>query len=291
MVDNRESMTAKLCAFARAYHSNIEPRKISDDYLAFDLMGKEEYEEIREHIVSNYTHDRNIKWFVNTFFAPIPLARERFVEERLRDYADEPCQMVICGAGADTFSFRNDNEGITIFEVDHPDTQRYKKQRIRALEWNIPKNVRFVPVDFNIEKMSDKLIEAGFDTNVRTFFTILGVSYYLTLPVFTETLRQIADLSAPGSELIFDFPLQGTGYPERVGYLAHITEELGEKMSGGFTYNDVSRALYSLGFQIDTYLPPDMVERSFFADRGDELHAFENVSLLSASYTSGYVFE
>ncbi|MBQ8979391.1 MAG: class I SAM-dependent methyltransferase, partial [Oscillospiraceae bacterium] len=166
-----------------------------------------------------------------------------------------------------------------------------KKQRILDLEWNIPKNVRFVSVDFNIEKMTDKLLSVGFDTSVKTFFTILGVSYYLTLPVVTETLRQIADLSALGSELVFDFPLYGTDFPQRVSHLEHITEELGEKMSGGFTYSDVSRALYSLGFQIDTYLPPVKVEKSYFGDRSDELHAFENVSLLSARYTSGYVFE
>lgn len=38
MIQNRESMTAKLCAFARAWHSNKTPEKVFDDYLAFDLM-------------------------------------------------------------------------------------------------------------------------------------------------------------------------------------------------------------------------------------------------------------
>ena len=44
MIDTRESITAKLCSFARAYHSNFERKKIFDDYLAYDIMGKEDYE-------------------------------------------------------------------------------------------------------------------------------------------------------------------------------------------------------------------------------------------------------
>ncbi|MBQ8012761.1 MAG: hypothetical protein IJ265_14520, partial [Oscillospiraceae bacterium] len=50
MVDKRESITAKLCAFARAWHSNKVRHKIYDDYLAYDIMGKEEYDEIQEMI-------------------------------------------------------------------------------------------------------------------------------------------------------------------------------------------------------------------------------------------------
>ena len=291
MVDNRESITAKLCAFARAYHSNFEPDKLFDDHLSFDLMGKEEYEETRAFILENYTKEMDLREFLYEYFAPIPLARERFTEEHLKRFATEPCQYVICGAGADTFSFRNDNEDIEVFEVDHPDTQRYKLERVRSLEWIIPKNVHFVPVDLNVETMILGLTEAGFDPGKKTFFTILGVSYYLTLPVFTETLRQIAELSANGSLLVFDFPLSGTGYPDRVQHLEQITADLGEKMTGGFSYNDVSRALYSLGFQIDTYLSADRVQKAYFDGRKDNMRAFENVSLLSATYTSGYVFE
>ena len=62
-------------------------------------------------------------------------------------------------------------------------------------------------------------------------------------------------------------------------------------MRGGFDYNEVSRALYSLGFQIDTYMPPEKVQKEYFEGRADGLKAFENVSLISASYTAGYDYE
>ena len=139
--------------------------------------------------------------------------------------------------------------------------------------------------------MSDKLLQSGFDPNKKTFFSILGVSYYLTLDVFSETLSQIADLSALGSELVFDFPMKTGDFPRRVERLEQITEQLGEVMRGGFDYNEVSRALYALGFQIDTYMPPEKIQKKYFDGRQDGLKAFENVSLISASYTSGYEYE
>ncbi|MCR5708777.1 MAG: class I SAM-dependent methyltransferase [Ruminococcus sp.] len=298
MVNERESVTAKICAYVRAWHSNRSREKIFDDYLAYDFMGKEEYDSIYELIssgldVSEQLSREETELMINEYFAPIPLSRIHFNEVRLADFAAEngKIQYVICGAGSDTFSFRNTNDDIEVFEIDHPDTQRYKLEKIRELEWIIRGNVHFVPVDFEKERMCDKLLAAGFDPTKKTFFSILGVSYYLTLDVFTDTLRQMAELSALGSRVVFDYPIKTGDFPQRVARLASITEQLGEVMRGGFDYNEVSRALYSLGFQIDTYMPPEKVQREYFSGRADGMRAFENVSLISASYTAGYDYE
>ena len=299
MVDERESVTAKLCAFARAWHSNRSRDKIYDDYLAYDLMGKEEYDAVYDMISHGFGEGilqlsrEDTEQVINEYIAPIPLSRIHFSESRLERFAEEngEIQYVICGAGSDTFSFRNANENITVFEVDHPDTQRCKLEKIGELQWNIPRNVRFVSVDFEKERMCDKLIEAGFDPEKKAFFSILGVSYYLTLDVFADTLSQIAELSALGSAVAFDYPIKTGSFPRRVQRLEQITESLGEVMRGGFDYNEVSRALYALGFQIDTYMPPEKVQKEYFGGRQDNMRAFENVSLISAVYTSGYNFE
>lgn len=285
--------------FARAWHSNRAQEKIYDDYLAYDMMGKEEYDQMYDMISRGFTDNGEVfsrddtEQIINEYIAPIPLSRISFTEKRLSDFAkaNGKIQYVICGAGSDTFSFRNDDPDIEIFEIDHPDTQRYKLDKIAQLEWNIPKNVHFVSVDFEKERMTEKLIESGFDVNKKTFFSILGVSYYLTLDVFSETLAQIAKLSALGSVVVFDYPIKSGEFPRRVYRLEKITECLGEVMQGGFDYNEVSRALYSLGFQIDTYMPPEKVQVKYFSGRIDNMRAFENVSLISASYTSGYDYE
>ena len=276
MIDERESVTAKICAFVRAWHSNRSRQKIYDDYLAYDFMGKDEYDNIYELISSGldgtqrFSRD-DTEQIIAEYFAPIPLSRIHFNESRLQDFAEQndKIQYVICGAGSDTFSFRNDNENIEIYEIDHPDTQRYKLDKINELEWKLRKNVHYVPVDFEKERMCDKLLAAGFDPKKKTFFSILGVSYYLTLDVFTDTLRQMMELSSLGSKVVFDYPIKTGEFPPRVARLEKITEALGEVMRGGFDYNEVSRALYSLGFQIDTYMPPEKVQREYFSGRDD----------------------
>ena len=298
MVNERESVTAKICAFVRAWHSNRARQKIYDDYLAYDMLGREEYESIYELISGGFDGTQHFsaedtEQLISEYFAPIPLSRIHFNESRLNDFASAngSIQYVICGAGSDTFSFRNSNENIEIFEIDHPDTQRYKLEKIRELEWNLRKNVHYVPVDFEKERMCEKLLSAGFGPEKKTFFSILGVSYYLTLDVFSDTLAQIAELSALGSKVVFDYPIKTGEFPRRVARLEQMTSELGEVMRGGYDYDEVSRALYSLGFQIDTYMPPEKVQSEYFDGRDDGLKAFENVSLISAAYTAGYDYE
>ena len=47
-----ESLTAKLCAFARAWHSLQSDHTVFNDFLAFDLMGREEYENVSRLILN-----------------------------------------------------------------------------------------------------------------------------------------------------------------------------------------------------------------------------------------------
>ena len=155
MIAAQESITAKLCSFARAYHSNVGRKKIFDDYLAYDLMGRDEFEKIGQLIQNDFETDISDKNYsfdperivhtLNRYITPIPLSRIAFAEQKLVQFAEKygVCQYVICGAGMDTFAFRNDNPNIRIFELDHPDTGRYKQERIRELEWNIPSNLTF----------------------------------------------------------------------------------------------------------------------------------------------------
>ena len=299
MIESKESITAKLCAFARAYHSREAKDKIFDDYLAYDILGDHEYNRIYDFIKHDFDFDNEVltddetKYIISEYIAPIPLARIHFAEVRLERFIkeNEDVQVVICGAGSDTFSFRNKLKNIQIYEIDHSDTQSYKLDKINTLGWQMPGNVRFVAVDFAKEKMIDKLIAAGFNKYKKTFFSILGVSYYLSLPIFSKTLEQITDLSTLGSVLVFDYPRMGDHFPERVYKLEDLTDYLGETMSGGFKYEDVSRALYRLGYQIDTYMSAADVQKYYFDGREDKLRAFENVDMVSAKYTAGYSFE
>ena len=57
-------------------------------------------------------------------------------------------QYVVLGAGLDTFAYRNPHRGLKVFEVDHPDTQAWKRARLRDQSIAVPGSMRFAPVDF-----------------------------------------------------------------------------------------------------------------------------------------------
>ncbi|MCD7773300.1 MAG: class I SAM-dependent methyltransferase [Ruminococcus sp.] len=296
MVETQESITAKLCSFARAYHSNFVKEKIFDDYLAYDLMGKEEYDEIGQLVENNFDTDAfdNRRTFngnlvypvINRFIAPIPLSRGAFAEQELLNFSrlNSKCQYVICGAGMDSFAFRNDNESIQIYEIDHPDTQRYKLDQIDKLEWNILKNVKYIPVDFSTDDMVTALKDAGFDDSIPTFFAILGVTYYLTVPIFKQTIAKISRISTGGSRLVFDFPDETTfrRSSDRVYQLTQITAKLGEPMQHGVSVEEIRQALSESGFIIRTHETPKDIQRLFFGNRTDKLTAFENIHFILA---------
>ena len=82
----------------------------------------------------------------------------------------------------DTFAFRNSNKNIRIFELDHPDTGRYKRERINSLEWNT-RDLPIVPMDFSRDDMEEETERSRLDP-IAAFFAILGVTYYLTIARF-----------------------------------------------------------------------------------------------------------
>ena len=304
MIENRESVTAKLCSFARAYHSSFEHDRIFDDGLAFDMMGLDEFESIGRLIQhdfnflkenSYYGFDRSVVGPVLTrYITPIPVSRIAFAEAELASFiAENPvCQYVICGAGMDSFSFRNTHRYVRIFEIDHPDTQKYKKEKIRQLEWHIPENVTFVPVDFSKDDMAERLLENGFDPKLPAFFAVLGVLYYLTPVIFEETLKKISSISKTYTEIVFDFPDETTFSPEapsRVTELVSITKKLGEEMQHGYSTAEINRLLNGNGFVPCVHKTPEDIQKIFFSNRTDGLSAFENVHFVKAG--KGKIYE
>ena len=308
MITLQESTTAKLCAFARAHHSNFVKHKIFADYLAFDLMGFDGYMEMAEVISANFQkydnssnnliagNIRERAGFVKnlaTYISPIPLTRIDFTERLINRFAKRTkgrVQYVILGAGMDTFAFRNPNENIRVFEVDHPDTQKFKLARVKELEWQIPSGVNFVPVRFGEDSLLNKLKEYGLDPSVPTVFSILGVTYYLSLDTFKETLLSISSLAREGNMVVFDFPDETTfdsNAVDRVRTLAEITDTFGEPMIHGFRVDEIREALNEAGFAVVNHLTPRRIEHHYFRDRTDGLHAFENIHLISGIYRRG----
>lgn len=111
-------------------------------------------------------------------------------------------QVVILGAGLDGRAWRMPElAGADVFEVDHPDSQREKRERAASLTATA-RAVHFVPVDFARDDLDASLAAAGHDAARPTTWIWEGVVMYLAREAIDATLRVVARRSAPGSTLL-----------------------------------------------------------------------------------------
>ncbi|GAN68373.1 O-Methyltransferase [Acetobacter orleanensis NRIC 0473] len=132
--------------------------------------------------------------------------RSRIVEDKLAEAVQRGIrQAVVMGGGVDTLGLRNPHvkSGLTVFEVDRPLMQDWKRSHLTQLGLSVPQSLTFVPVDFEQDNLRSCLIKAGFDLAIPAFFSWLGVVPYLTQEAIENTLRFVASLS--GSEIVFDY--------------------------------------------------------------------------------------
>jgi methyltransferase (TIGR00027 family) len=294
MEDNKSSMTALVSAFGRAYHSLYDNPKIFNDYLARELITNDEFTEISGYMsggikffnpekANDFSEAQEaLKWVIQTQIAPTPLARARYCEEMLNNAIMIGAkQYVILGAGMDTFAYRNPDlrDKIQVFEVDHPATQQFKKSRIKMAGWDIPNNLRFVSVDFTTDNIAEELKKAGFDYAKRTFFSWLGVTYYLTKENILEILKLISSISVKGSSIFFDYADEDLFCSEvkRVQNLVAMAQSSGEPMKSCYSYGELESVLEKADLLIYEHLTPKDIERRYFQNRNDYLHAFENI--------------
>ena len=113
-----------------------------------------------------------------------------------RAVSDGITQVVLLGAGLDSRAWRLAGPEVRVFEVDHPDTQRFKRSRAPSI--GAP---TYVPVRFGEERVADALEAAGHDAATRTFWIWEGVTMYLPRAAVADTLEQVAERSAGGSRL------------------------------------------------------------------------------------------
>lgn len=133
------------------------------------------------------------------------VARTRYVEDLL--VGEGIGQYVLLGAGLDTFAQRHPDLGdrVTVFEIDQPGPQTWKRQRLDALGYALPDWLRLVPVDFESdEDLWQALLDHGLDPHAPTLVSSSGVSMYLTKSATAATLRRLASL-APGSIVVMTF--------------------------------------------------------------------------------------
>jgi methyltransferase (TIGR00027 family) len=243
-------------------HQVLEEGRIFADPLAFRILGEEPGPLVRE--AEQDPPRRKMRFFI--------AARTRFAEDTLdAALATGVRQLVILGAGFDTFAYRRSlGSEQRVFEVDHPATQAWKQQRLSDAIIPIPKSLIFAPIDFERQTLAAGLASAGFDRTKPALFTWLGVVPYLTEDVIWSTLVWLASLPI-GTQVVFDYGNPPELLPPQARELhdahAERVAELGEPWITFFETDIVRAKLQRVGFSEIEDLGPREISERYFPNR------------------------
>ena len=262
MRSGQPSVTAYRAAAYRAAHQSLEDGAIFRDPLAERMLG------VAPEVVFGGGGDTAQRRGRRLLIA----ARSRIAEDALAAaVARGVRQYVVLGAGLDTFAWRNPHAaaGLRVFEVDHPSTQAWKRQRLVEAQLDAP--VTFAPVDFEHETLAEGLARAGFDPAAGAFFSWLGVTPYLTREAVLDTLAFIGGL--PDAEVVFDHGEPRSSYPPEQQAAALARAEalarMGEPWITFFDPADIAAELRRRGFsRIEDFGPRILSERFSGAPEG-----------------------
>lgn len=301
MKKDESSLTSLITAFGRSYHSQFDTPKIFNDYIAKDLISEKEFNDIKENMVQGIhffnkdiaqkfegNTEEILKWITQVQLSPIALSRAAYCEKVLLNEVTLGLkQYVILGAGLDTFSFRHSEleNSLEIFEIDHPATQEFKKKRLDEANLKIPSNLHFISMDFTKKLSYQNLIDKGFD-NKKTFFSLLGVSYYLTKKEVSSLIDYLFAKVPPGSSIVFDYAdeklFEEKGTSNRVENMVKMASIGGEPMKACFSYFEIEKMLEKSGLLIYEHLSPANINELYFESRNDYLSAFETIHYIHA---------
>lgn len=243
MKPDDSSRTAVMVARQRAAHQVLDHGSILSDPFAMKILGEDEKDVLQ---FANQHPAASIGRLLTT-------ARSRIAEDALSGAVARGIrQVVILGAGLDTFALRNPHGAleIRIYEVDHPATQAWKRERLANAQLAVPPWLVFVPVDFERDDVGEKLIAAGFQQNSPAFFTWLGVVPYLTEDAVDRALDYIASIG--DAEVVFDYLEPAQAFSEELRQIekqrAEQLKKMGERSVSRFEPAGMAAMLRSHGF-------------------------------------------
>jgi methyltransferase (TIGR00027 family) len=242
MKPNEPSRTALIIARQRAAHHVLDHGSILDDPFAMKILREDEKD------VLQFANQHPLASIGRLFTT----ARSRIAEDALsRAVEGGVRQIVILGAGLDTFALRNPHSArqIRIYEVDHPATQAWKRERLAEAQIALPPWLIFVPVDFERDDVGEKLFATGFQQNSPAFFTRLGVVPYLTEDAIGRTLDYMSSIQ---NSVVFDYMEPPEAFSEELRQLekerTEQLEKINERSVSRFDPAGIAAILRSHGF-------------------------------------------
>ncbi|HEX7920344.1 MAG TPA: class I SAM-dependent methyltransferase [Bradyrhizobium sp.] len=302
------SRTAMATSLMRALHSRSDASPLLDDPWGDRLIPDSERDGMSQRILARMdseararalpTPDSILDEFLrNNAAYPGVVIRSRYAEDALRQAADRGVrQYVLIGAGFDSFALRRPafSDTLDIFEIDHPATQLMKIERIRECGVSLPESVHFIAADLAKEDLATALTRSSFQPNEAAFFSLLGVTVYLTREANLATLRAAATCGSEGSELVFTYVDQiefaSGGSRSHHNQNAQAVATMGEPYVSGFDPGEIAKDLADVGFELVEDLDGNAMSERYSGTRANVLHPPASLHIVRARVRPGPCF-
>jgi methyltransferase (TIGR00027 family) len=290
MDPGRASLTAMGTSLMRAHHTRSAREPLINDPWGDRLVSDADRERLREMALTGVPaeareplealeRDELLAGFMRSHpsYGTV-IIRTRYTEDALAEaVACGVGQFVIVGAGLDSFALRRPAfaRDVDVFELDHPDTQEVKLERLAQCGLEPPPGVQFIAADLGVEGIDEALMRSSFDSGEPSFFSWLGVTAYLTREANLKTLRAIASCGTRGSELVFDFVDQREyDSPPSDADAARVRAQFasaGEAWVSGFRPSELGEDLRAVALELVEDLSPDDLRERYCTGREDGL--------------------
>jgi methyltransferase (TIGR00027 family) len=180
-------------------------------------------------------------------------------------------QYLILGAGMDSFALRRTDLGpLRVYELDHPAPQAIKRRRIERATRRWPEHLELVPIDFETTSIEEALAASTFDPTQPAVASWLNSIAYLTGAATTASLRGLAAVLAPGSQLIFNYPPRvrlSEAQKASMQALRSSVASRGEPLRDVYEPAHMTAIVEGCGFVVEEHLTEADVAARFYAGR------------------------
>jgi methyltransferase (TIGR00027 family) len=162
-----------------------------------------------------------------------------------------------------------------VFELDIHTTQQRKIELLQQNNISTPRQLSYVPINFNTETLDDVLFNAGYKKDKKNIFIWEGVTYYLSPAAVDDTLNFIKSTSSVGSTVCFDYSALWPEMLEAYG-VKKLMETMRNEYSGENTRFGIERGkiksfFIKRGYKIIDHLTAGEMERRYLTLRDGSL--------------------
>lgn len=254
----------RLCELMRP-----EDQRICNDQYALYFVNPLIIKSIKEHPKEAEAriaeHERRFPGLNNT-----TIARVRYFDDCVKvALGDGIEQLVIMGAGYDTRAYRIDGANkIRVFEVDHPDTQPVKIEKVTGIFGSLPGHVSYVAADLAADDLRQRLVRQGYDPSKKTLFLMEGLVMYLPEEAVDRLLAFVVHNSGKGSSVVFDYVPEsvasGTCADQAGRDFRAVMAGMGEPFLFGIKEETVEAFLARRGFSKIHDVTPEEIKKLYF---------------------------